>query len=507
MKRILQKKLVVFILILCLGLFSNQVYASEQDTEGTAYAFTLDVSGSMKSADRNEITVSLLKLFIDSLTENDYVSVTAYNDSIVFNSNIISVKDRKAIEELKQQLEQLEFSGDTDNGLGLLTATKNIADADISVKNKCVLLISDGDTDLPKETDRTIEESDADLDLSEDISKENGIVLHAIEYTDQYMQDTSKLSVVTSATGGSTKLVNDEEQFALVMMNTFYASCGDCKMDFQIAALDDVLGENTFSMKETDSYDYLSIVFSPGGFRNTQVFSDQSGNKDALVTDSYMIIKSDRMKDEEVTARYTLQQPGNLIFGTVQTGYENEPEESVVESIEETTQIDLEPTKPPVPEKQEADSLTWIKDVGMIGIIALITLLLCIVIIRKMLFHKKEQPAIEGFLHLSFIDLKSKNESRDIEWDLSQYPKAGVTLMELFRGSRLEEDLNDLDKICFYPSNKKGELIFVYCMNGSVFKGDTLVKKNTSNSLREGEILYISFEENSSELTIQYRRA
>lgn len=509
MKKHIRKKLIVFIFIFCLGLSSTPVCAAFQKKEGTAYAFSIDVSGSMKSSDRNEITVSLLELFMDTLSENDYVSITTYNDSIVWNSNMISARDAKSIEELKQQLEQLTFSGDTDNGLGLLTATRNIIDAELPVENKCVFLISDGNTDLPKASDRTVEESDADLELCEEISKENGIVLHAIEYTDQYMQDTGKLSVVTSATGGSTKLVNDKEQFALVMMNTFFSSNRDCKIDFQVTTLDDILGENTFSMKGTDSHDYVGVLYSFSHFHNTQVFSDLNGNKDALIADSYVIVSSERGMEEEVTVRYTLQQPEKMIVGTVKTPYEIVKEEVIRESLEQ-----LKETESTV--EAETDEVTAndipnqdVQDYGMIaivGMIALITVILCVVIIRKMLFHKKEQPAIAGFLQLSFIDLKSKNESRDIEWDLSQYPKAGVTLMELFQGSRLQEDLNDLDKICFYPSNRKGELVFVYCMNGSVFKGDTLMKKNSPNSLRDGEILYISFEENSSELTIKYRR-
>lgn len=62
----------------------------EQDTtECNAIAIAIDVSGSMKKTDSNRHSIELIKLCMDVCNETDYLSVTAYNDQIVYHSGLI----------------------------------------------------------------------------------------------------------------------------------------------------------------------------------------------------------------------------------------------------------------------------------------------------------------------------------------------------------------------------------------------------------------------------------
>ena len=145
--------------------------------------------------------------------------------------------------------------------------------------------------------------------------------------------------------------------------------------------------------------------------------------------------------------------------------------------------------------------------IALIGSIFAMAAGISVMIIRRVLFHRKEQTAISGYLYARFIDLKSKNEAIDIQWNLSEYLPEGVTLEELLHSKRMKENLMDIEKVCFYPGQNVGELTLVYCMEGSIFLGDQLLAKNTPIRICSGDILYVSFAENASELELRYQSA
>ena len=103
-----------------------------------------------------------------------------------------------------------------------------------------------------------------------------------------------------------------------------------------------------------------------------------------------------------------------------------------------------------------------------------------------------------------FIDLKSKNESVDLIWNLEDYPPEGVTLEELFLSKGIKENFKDIEKVCFYPGKNSSELLLVHCMEGGIFLGEQNVKANKPVAICSGDILYISFAENASEIELKY---
>ena len=83
MKKIRRKFLLYILLIGCMLSAPTKVPAEEVKAEGCAISIALDVSGSMKTTDEKKFSIELIKLFIDIADESDYISVTAYNDTIV----------------------------------------------------------------------------------------------------------------------------------------------------------------------------------------------------------------------------------------------------------------------------------------------------------------------------------------------------------------------------------------------------------------------------------------
>ena len=143
--------------------------------------------------------------------------------------------------------------------------------------------------------------------------------------------------------------------------------------------------------------------------------------------------------------------------------------------------------------------------VMLIGLILLIAVGICIYIVKAVLFgNKKEQKAISGILKAYFIDLKSKNEAVDMCWNLEDYPPEGVTLEELLLSKGIKENFKDIGKVCFYPGKNRSELLLVHCMEGGIFLGEQNVRANKPTIIHSGDVLFISFAENASEIELKY---
>ena len=102
----------------------------------------------MKRTDAKRDVPETIKMILDVCDDNDYFSVVAYNDKIAYYSGLISTGDAQACTKLKQDMDNLVYAGNTDNGLGLMHAVREITDFQGTRDRGLVILISDGNTDL-----------------------------------------------------------------------------------------------------------------------------------------------------------------------------------------------------------------------------------------------------------------------------------------------------------------------------------------------------------------------
>lgn len=504
-----------FISIGALFLSASTVNAKEVEKSGCAISIAIDVSGSMKHTDQQRMAIEMIRLFIDVCEDVDYVNVTAYNDTIVYHSGLISMADEAAKTELLKQLNALEFAGETDNGLGLLQATKAITDNNCEVEQAFVLLITDGNTDLANsKTGRTLEDAKNDLYQSSELAKENNITIHAIEYTESYQEDTSLLSVITSATGGGTILVDNTPQFVQVMLSTFFSEYHKGKPSLEVLESTDLLNRTEFSVKTEQEKCYV-IVVSTQAIQDSEILNESEVIEESR-GDYYFFTEIPEEQNCKLSAVFSVSEPTTLVLGTIKIPVEEIPETeetSQTEEKEPEKESEIEPeTQETVPVEiiEEKQPTFWQKYqsqmvTALIAGIAIITIIISVLIIRGLLFQKEtKRKVFHGRLRARFISLKSKNESLDIEWQLSDYSGKGITLKELFAGKKIKEDLADLEKIYFYPGDISNEVIFVHNMEGGAFLGDMQIKANTKIRVQQGDIIYLSFAENASEIEIYY---
>lgn len=583
MKRLRNRIIICLLTAVCLLQQTEGIYAEEarENRKGCVVSIALDVSGSMIKTDPERNSIELIKMFLDLCGEEDYINVTTYNDEIVYKSGLLRAGDTSELAKLKQELEAVAFAGETDNGLGLKTAVQAAAEKAPFCERSFVVLITDGNTDLSNSnTGRTEADSNADMDESSRLAREQGIMLNAVEYTDVYSKDTSLLSVVTAQTGGTANMVNNPVQFIQVMISTFFTGYNGGTADLTVSENAELINRSEFPLINDDETQNYALIYATQPILDFELTGD-NGQLPYILGGRYAVIKTDSKAADSVTALYSFLEPATVASGTVSApvakleepqalqpepetpsfppagtaktqqvyaskgGYQfdissmfSDPDGDIVSyqingasgpipvgellgsmfsaDITEAGTFTCEITATDSRGNQGSAELTllvlpaWKRYYGWVvgGIIVVIlaaAAAACILIVKKLLYRgEPQQPGIHGILEAKFIDIKSKNESVDMRWDLSDYPPEGVSLKELFHSIQISEDLKDLDRICFYPSKNRNELLLVHCMEGGVFIGEHLARPNTPVKLRAGDVIYLSFAENASEIELMY---
>ncbi len=172
-----QIRLLVCCVILCL-LFPRTVYAEEIIPEKSPMEiiFVIDCSGSMKANDPSGMGLDMVQAFIDTVQNEDVrIGYVAYNEELVSYAAPAQAAAAGQREALKEEISAIAYSGDTDIGLGIscayeLFSTENASEERPSEggqggsrSRRIMVLISDGETDLPKSSERTVEQSNEEL--------------------------------------------------------------------------------------------------------------------------------------------------------------------------------------------------------------------------------------------------------------------------------------------------------------------------------------------------------
>ena len=147
MKYLKTYRLYLFICTFVIMFASIRSFAREAaiDTElADDIVVILDVSGSMKKTDADRLCFESIELLLNLCDEEDRIGVVAFNEDIVYQSQLVQGRDQDTIREIKQQLSQVEYQGDTDNGLGLKAGISMLAAQDHTYRNQTVIFISDG---------------------------------------------------------------------------------------------------------------------------------------------------------------------------------------------------------------------------------------------------------------------------------------------------------------------------------------------------------------------------
>nr|WP_106780341.1 VWA domain-containing protein [Lysinibacillus timonensis] len=202
------KKVKWFLMLLILfGLIispksSSTIYASEpNDLE---VVFVIDASYSMNTTDPHRISAEVLNLFID-LNENSTTQVgfVFYNDKIVDTQPLIALKDVKNTSILKDHLNSIPRNGFTDPGLGLHKAQELFQHNRSDGTKRAVILLTDGEVDLPNGSARTMEEAESDINEAINKAKEEQYPIYTVGLNNGGKLNNKHLEHIAEETGAT----------------------------------------------------------------------------------------------------------------------------------------------------------------------------------------------------------------------------------------------------------------------------------------------------------------
>lgn len=218
------KKNIVTALLAFVMLMTSTFHSFAQEitsiNKGLDVMFVVDSSGSMKSNDSERIAMDMVKAFVDTVhVENIRIGFVSYNDKIVSSSAPVSITDVAEREKLKGLIDTSLYSGNTDIGLGVSYAHSLMgAEAD---RNRILVLISDGETDLGGQTTgRTIEQSNLELEQTVQACQSQNVPIYTIAFG-KYDGSKAVLERIAEHTNASAYTAQNPEALIDVLYGIF----------------------------------------------------------------------------------------------------------------------------------------------------------------------------------------------------------------------------------------------------------------------------------------------
>ena len=231
MKSTLKRWLSAFMMMTMIlaSLFSMNVNAEEEDDLDQAemnldVVFVLDASGSMLEADPNGIARDAFNLFVDLCDESCSVGYDVYTEKIKASHSIVSLKDKKNLQEVKKEMSAIRYdpNGDTDIALGLTKAMNIFTEYGNKDSNrkKAIVLLSDGNTHLINGP-RTVAESKKEMETTLKSLNAKNIPVYSIGLNYDKKLDKKELENISGKTNGKSYETNTSEQLTWIISDIF----------------------------------------------------------------------------------------------------------------------------------------------------------------------------------------------------------------------------------------------------------------------------------------------
>lgn len=320
-RRVALKKeiwVIVLTLLLLISVQSTLVKAEDLPNSESDIVFLLDISGSMKSTDAAREVLHMLQIAVDLCNENDRIALIAYNDTIAYTYDFVTVSDAGKVNEYKEFLSQIQYFGETDIGLGLSTATNYLVQHSRKDANRYIIMLSDGETDLGNSSSgRTEEDSERDVNDSLKKCTEYEIKLHTIGFIKTFSDRLDYLSLLSDSTGGMSNVATSPflllESICNIMLQY-----KDGNME-RMASYISVNAEERIMvpLSEGEKKSYIMIIYSSGPLNEITVASKKN-NPNINREHNYAVIILDEPKPENIVLTLHNEIGSNVIINGIE---------------------------------------------------------------------------------------------------------------------------------------------------------------------------------------------
>ncbi|UHA72248.1 vWA domain-containing protein [Paenibacillus sp. 481] len=205
-----------------LSLFASTASAEAEQDIGIDAMFVLDTSYSMNETDEERISAEVIKMFIDMSEDvRTRFGFVAYNHNIVEAMPLTSLASSQQRKQLKHKIESLRFSGYTDLGLGLRKGKDLLAGIKNQSRKPFMILLSDGGTDIGNNSNRTVQQSDNDVEHVISHAKKQGYPIYTIGLNEGGAANRKQLERIASSTGGTSFITDSAEDLPEIFNKIF----------------------------------------------------------------------------------------------------------------------------------------------------------------------------------------------------------------------------------------------------------------------------------------------
>lgn len=232
MKKILTV-LLAAVMLICMSVSAVWAEGEEVAQQTTAdnmsfdIIFAIDGSGSMKKSDALKLRLTAGRLFTEMTYSNTSRAGFVQFTNIIMDSQgltDLSTEDSKASfrDRLSGLQDSVKGSWDTDISLGLTQALNLLKEGDSfnGDRNPMIILLSDGNTDLPNGP-RTVEESNAELTGTLSEAASLGVPIYSIGLNYDGKLDVDYMQNIANQTGGAFYNITTATDFNKYMTDIF----------------------------------------------------------------------------------------------------------------------------------------------------------------------------------------------------------------------------------------------------------------------------------------------
>lgn len=187
---------------------------ASMNVKGTDAVLVLDVSGSMMRSDPQyqcrEAALSFAREL--SASGSARAAVITFSDQIVLSSSFMDLDEDFGMTALSDCLNAVSYTrGDTDIGTALKTAEALLLGESSPDRLGCILLLTDGEIDLPKAADEETAENEslAKALVAVEDSARSGIAIHTVMLDPDKALDPYLCRYIAQKTGGSFSEASD----------------------------------------------------------------------------------------------------------------------------------------------------------------------------------------------------------------------------------------------------------------------------------------------------------
>ncbi|MGN0161125.1 MAG: vWA domain-containing protein [Lachnospiraceae bacterium] len=556
-KRIITTILTMFVL----SIFTCvQTLAEDQSNREGAVIFVLDVSGSMQEKDSSLYVKDAVEQMIDSLPSNYQVGVVTFNSGIVEEHGFVPGDQRYRIRNI---IENVNYAGYSNVGVGIERATKLLEQT--QDMNKYMILLTDGevlmDGDGPTQEALNLYQSTLSNIEKQDITFYEVDLDHPLQQSVDYILENvlnvKQSTVALVDADGNMENISLDLPFSqadkIRIVLTCDAAIKNLVTDFQAESAGQMNGERySFIEINKPSSGKINIKFvgTSGSQVRVNVIPEYHVSPDVRITYEDDFPKEEDAKYYERTAQinYFFVDADNRdirlwtedyfnhnkipfsVNGVLQEGTLNDGVLDISRIVNEkctvnvrfdysgmpvnvigpdTIQIDLEEA-PLLPVKEPEPPYV------LIGVLTLVVLIIVLPVILYLRRPKKQSVVPEdkpepgkynytGKLNLYITRTRSGYDIPPLSYNLFRLPAGKVlSLREVLEGCNVKENFEGAENI-YFKSGTNRNLILTNNSDCTLMKSREILMKNKSYPLSIDSKVDITFEDEISEMTFQYK--